>query len=139
MYTWNAPIDADKSRLPLIDAASDTGKFVGAILLNLNTTLDKRISASGGYITPNQVAAQFAEVTGKTAQVNKISYEVFKSFLPPAQAEELAANFELMEDPGYFVGEPEGAVENAIEMVKSSDGLGAPTAWKEYVKSHFKE
>jgi hypothetical protein len=65
--------------------------------------------------------------------------DMFKSFLPPAQADELAANFELMEDPGYYVGEPADAVDKSIKLVTKTAGLGKPTTWKEYVKTHFKK
>jgi hypothetical protein len=85
------------------------------------------------------VAAQFAEATGKKAQINKISWEVFKSVLSPAVAEELTANFELMESPGYYVGEPADAVDNSIELVSNTVGLGHPTTWMEFVKTHFNQ
>ncbi|KAF2666512.1 hypothetical protein BT63DRAFT_426970 [Microthyrium microscopicum] len=51
------------------------------------------------------------------AKVGSITYDQFKSFVPPAAADELAASMQTFESPGYFVGEPQDAVDKAIELV----------------------
>jgi len=138
VYTWNVPFDKEKTKIPLIDAPNDSGLFVAAILLNLPETLNQRILGSSGYFTAPELAKTFAEVTGEKANIGSITYDQFKSFLPPAAADELAANFELFEAPGYFVGEPTDAVDKSIELVVKS-GLPKPISWKDYVAKNFKK
>jgi hypothetical protein len=66
-----------------------------------------------------------------------ITWEQFKEALPAVSAEELAANFRLVVDYDYYIGEPADGVEKSLELVKSA-GLEAPQTWAEYVKAHYK-
>ena len=58
----------------MIDIGSDAGLFVAAILLQLPETLNKRVVASGGYLTPDEAVATFTEVTGKKAVYNQLPW-----------------------------------------------------------------
>ena len=115
------------------------GRFVGAVLLDLPGTLNKRVLTTSGYVTPKQAAATFEEVTGEKAGVNQISLAQFKSFLPPAAAEELGENMRLIEDPGYYVGEPSDGVDWSVGLVAKHEGLGKLVTWKDYVTNNFKK
>jgi hypothetical protein len=124
------------AKVPLFDPASDSGLFIAAQLLEGPSSLGKRILGSSGYVTPTEAAATFEKVTGKKAAVNTIPLSVFKGFLPPAVADDLAGNMQLVNSPGYYVGEPAGALEGSIAQVEKA-GLGKPTSWEEYVKKNF--
>jgi hypothetical protein len=50
----------------------------------------------------------------------------------------LVGNFKLVQDPGYYVGESEGAVEESHELL-AKGGLRKPHSWGEYVEKHFGE
>lgn len=86
-------------------------------------------------MTPNEIAATYSTVTGRKAAVKNISLDVFKGFLPPAAAEDLAGNMQLINSPGYFVGEPEGALEGSIKQIKEA-GLPGLTTWEEFVQKN---
>jgi hypothetical protein len=135
VYVFNTPFIPDKTKMPLFDPASDTGLFVAAALLHGKDTLGKRILAAAGYVTPNELVATFSEVTGKKTAVNQITWEQFRSFLPPPVAEELTGNFQLIADPGYYVGEPADALDKSIGLVATA-GLGKPTSWKDYAEKN---
>jgi uncharacterized protein YbjT (DUF2867 family) len=137
-YTWTVPFNPDKTKVPMLSPAEDIGRFVGAVLLDLPGTLNKRVLASSGYVTPNQAAAVFAEATGEKAGTMQITMDQFKSYLPPASAEELGGNMQLIEDPGYYVGEPSDALDWSIGLVAQHEGLGKLVTWKDYVTKNFK-
>jgi len=135
-YAISTPIDP-KAQVHLIDVKEDAGNFVAAVLLQLPETLNKRVLGTAGTITPTQLVEDFKAATGKDAKLVHISYETFKSFLPPPVADELTENMQLIESPGYYVGEPESAVQESIDLVVKA-GLHKPTTWKEYVTKSFK-
>lgn len=132
-YTWATPFTPESTKIPLFDPASDMGLFVAASLLLSAETLNKRVLAAGGYVTPNEVASIVGEVTGKPVTVKQITFKQFGSFLPEAARDELVGNFELVVDPGYYVGEPADALDKSIALVAKA-GLRKPVSLKEYVQ-----
>ena len=125
-----------EAKVPLFDPASDTGLFVSAQLLQGSSSLGKRILGSSGYITPPEIAATFEKVTGKKAAINHIPLKVFHGFLSPATADDLTGNMQLVNSPGYYVGEPEGALEDSIAQTQKA-GLRKPVSWEEYVRKNL--
>jgi hypothetical protein len=122
----------------LIDIVSDAGLFVSAILLRPEETLGKRIAASGGIFSGQQLVDDFNEVTGNKAAYVAIDYKTWGSFLPEAVREDLVGNFRLIGEYGYYVGEPVDTVEQSHKLVAEA-GLRKPVAWKEFVAKSFKE
>jgi len=138
-YVFATPLEPTKTQVPMIDIQKDTGNFIAAALLQLPETLNTRIAGAGGYITPDEMVEVFKSVTGKNATLAHISYDKFASFMSnPKVAGELSENMKLIEDPGYYVGEPKGAVESAIELTAKA-GLAKPNTWKEFLEENFKE
>lgn len=131
----NVPFAADL-KIPLIDPATDTGVFVAAILLNMQDTLNKRITAASGYFTPSQLVEDFQAATSQKAQLNTLPMDMWASFLPEVVRAELRGNFELIIDPGYFAGEPADAVEKGLDLVAKSE-LRKPISWKDYAAKNF--
>jgi uncharacterized protein YbjT (DUF2867 family) len=134
-YTYSLPFPAT-TKVPLIDVVADTGSFVSAVLLNLDKTLNKRILGTSGNVEAGQVVRDFEAATGKKAAFNQVTYEQFHSFLPGPVATELTENFRYIEEPGYYAGEPAGAVEESIKLVEAA-GFKT-TSWKEFLAVHFK-
>jgi hypothetical protein len=135
-FMWATPFTPDSTKIPLFNPAADMGLFVAASLLLKDETLNQRVLAAAGYVTPNEAAAIVQEVTGKPVTVQQISFEKFHSFLPPAVADELVGNFKLVVDPGYYVGESADALDKSIALVAKA-GLRKPTSLKEYIQKEF--
>ncbi|KAJ4267125.1 hypothetical protein NW762_003223 [Fusarium torreyae] len=127
-YSWALPVDGDKAKVPIFDVGSDSGKFVKAAIKHFPSTLNKRIYAASDYYSPNQMLADFNDVTGKNATFYQAPPDVFKTFLPAPIAEEMTENMLLLEDPGYYGG---------ADLKESLDLLDEkPTTWKEFVEKN---
>ncbi|KAF2427659.1 NmrA family transcriptional regulator [Tothia fuscella] len=130
-YAWTSPFKPE-TKVPLLEPAVDTGAFVAAALLAGDSTLGKRILGASGYVTASDIAKVWSEATGKKGSLNSIPLDVFKSFLPPSIADDLAGNMQLVISPGYYVGEPASGVDDSVKLVKDN-GLKL-TSWKEFVE-----
>ncbi|KAF4550984.1 NmrA-like protein 4 [Elsinoe fawcettii] len=127
-YALALPVDGDKARFPLLDAATDTGAFVAEALRDPAANSGKRIYAAENVYSPNQMIEQFAQVLGKQAQFQQVPGDVFKSFLPQGVAQELLENMLLMEEPGYYGG---AGLDDGPRP--GQEGL---TTWKAFVESN---
>ncbi|KAF4969843.1 hypothetical protein FSARC_3001 [Fusarium sarcochroum] len=127
-WSWALPVDGDKAKVPLFDVNSDTGKFVKAAIKHFPSTLNKRIYAASDYYSPNQMLAEFNEVTGKSATFYQAPPDVFKTFLPQPIAEEMTENMLLLEDPGYYGG---ADLKESLSLLDEK-----PTTWKEFVEKN---
>ena len=102
----------DNSPIPLLDAESDTGKFVKAIFKKRNDTLGKRIYGAVAYYTPATMLRGFEEVfheAGKGASYIELPHDVFKASLASSGAsevfqEEVLQTMRLMPEFGYYGG-----------------------------------
>ncbi|KAL8920749.1 MAG: hypothetical protein Q9208_006079 [Pyrenodesmia sp. 3 TL-2023] len=123
---WNLNPD---TKMPLFDAANDTGKFVAGILLNQSELLGKDIYGASGWYTPTDIVNTIQEVSGKKTTYQQVPDETFQSFLPEAIAEELKETFMLMQDYAYYGPGGDKILE---ESLKYTDGK--PTTLKEYIQ-----
>lgn len=108
--------------------ATKIGKFVKAAIKHYPSSVNQRILAATDYYSPERIINEFKEVTGYQAQAVQIPGDVFKSFLPPAVAQEMLENIMLLEDPGYYAGEP---LSPSLALVDEK-----PTQWKDYLSSN---
>lgn len=129
-YTLAYPVSA-AARFPLIDAEADTGKYVAAVLHDLNRHKGKQILAASGYYTPTRIIAEFEEVTGKKAVFYPIDEDTYKSYLPPSMAQELLENHLFIESPGYYVGQPLEETQDLLAEI----GLKS-TSFKEFLEKN---
>ncbi|KAL8802531.1 MAG: hypothetical protein Q9182_003771 [Xanthomendoza sp. 2 TL-2023] len=90
------------TKMPLFDAAGDTGKFVAGILLNPSESLNKDIYAATGWYTPTDVVNAIEDFSGKKTTFNEVPDETFKQFLPEAIGEEMMETFMLVKDYAYY-------------------------------------
>jgi hypothetical protein len=65
-------------------------------------------------------------VTGKKTHYVQVTPEQYKSFLPPAVAEEYLENHLFIEDPGYYNG---ASLKESLDLLEDK-----PTTWKEFIK-----
>ncbi|CAH0022669.1 unnamed protein product [Clonostachys rhizophaga] len=126
-YTHAMPVDGEKARVPVFDAASDTGLFTKAAIKD-SAPSGKRILAATEYLTPNQIVADFTAATGKKATYKQVSNDVYKSFLPAPAAQELLENMLLLQDPGYYAG---ADLSSSLALLDRK-----PTTWKEFAKAN---
>ncbi|KAK7212375.1 hypothetical protein V2G26_019553 [Clonostachys chloroleuca] len=126
-YTHAMPVDGEKARVPVFDAASDTGLFAKAAIKD-SAPSGKRILAATEYLTPNQIVADFTAATGKKATYKQVSNDAYKSFLPAPVAQELLENMLLLQDPGYYAG---ADLSSSLALLDRK-----PTTWKEFAKAN---
>lgn len=109
---WNLNPD---TKIPLLDVADDTGKFVAGIILNQAELVGKDIYGATGWYTPSDMVNTIQEVTGQKTTYQQVSDETFQSFLPEAIAEELKETFMLIRDYAYY---GPGGDKNVAESLK---------------------
>lgn len=105
-----------------------SGKFMLPVLkLPTSEVNGKRFLAATAYYTPADVVSTFEKATGKKARFVQLSPEAFKKFCPPAAAEELLENMQLLDGPGYYNGE---SLEPTLKLLESE-----PTSLEAYIKA----
>lgn len=112
--TWTLQMPfAANTPMPLIDAATDTGKYVKSILHQREKMLGKRILAAADYYTAQEVVDVFVEAkpeAGKGASYKEVSPAIFRAYLRDdlgfgeGAQDELLENMQLLSEFGYFGG-----------------------------------
>ncbi|KAL1989101.1 hypothetical protein VTN96DRAFT_5864 [Rasamsonia emersonii] len=123
-----AAVAAPTTQLPLIDIASDAGKFVGTILAEPDRYEGKVLSSAAGLYTMEEIVQIISKVTGKTVRYIQLSETVFRGFLPPHGADHLVQMLLYFQDVGYFGPKTKDAVDWTLSNVRSK-----PTVFEEYV------
>lgn len=131
LWAMPAGVRANEARLPLLDAAADTGMFVKAAIKHFpgTGTDGRRILAAAEYYTPARIVSELQDVTGKKVSYMEAPHDVFKSFLPPPAAQELLENMLLLQEPGYYAG---ADLKPSLELL----GADKPTTWKAYAQEN---
>ncbi|KAI2626026.1 hypothetical protein GGS26DRAFT_562967 [Hypomontagnella submonticulosa] len=118
------------TKLPLIDAIRDTGKFVGAILAEPDKYQGKTFCAATAMYTFEDVVSIMSKVTGKTVVYKQVSEEEFKKNMPWG-AEMFAQFYDFINDPGYFGPDTEKLVAWAAENAR-----GKLHTFEEYLQAY---
>ena len=108
--------------MPLFDT-DDTGKFVSGILLQPSKLLGQRIFGATDWYTPQQIISAVEKVSGKKARYQALPDEVFKSFLPPVMADELAETLIFMRDYSYYGPEAEQGLTKSLQVTSSTQKI----------------
>ncbi|KAI2641112.1 NmrA-like family protein [Xylaria nigripes] len=125
---------ASSSPLPLYDTA-DTGKYIKAIVENKQALLGKRFLGATEYLTAQEVVDTFKRVfpkAGAKAFFHALSKDEYYGFMknsgmPDIAVDEMYENMLLMQDFGYYGGEP---LEDSHKLV--TDRL---TRWEDFIKT----
>ncbi|TVY90085.1 NmrA-like family domain-containing protein [Lachnellula willkommii] len=123
-----------ETRWPLLDAVSDAGKFVGAILAEPDRYEGTTFSAAQAMYSFEEIAAIISEATGKTVVYKQIPLEEFKKTLvfdDDRFVEIFVEAFSSYADFGYYGKDTEKEVAWA-----AANARGKLTTYAEYVKAH---
>ncbi len=119
-----------KTQLPFIDAVGDTGKFICAILAELDKYEGKTFCAATALYSWEEVAAIMSKATGKTIVYKQISVEEFKKSLPFA-ADVYVEGFSYQEEFGSYGPDSKKLVAWAAENAR-----GRLSTLEEYFERH---
>ncbi|CRL26277.1 NAD(P)-binding domain [Penicillium camemberti] len=122
------PVGKD-AQFPLIDIASDMGKYVAAALKNRSEVLGLQLLAAADYYSPTRILAEFESVTGKETRFVQVDSDTYKSFIPGPMGEEMLENHLFVENPGYFNGK---SLEESHALLEKS-GYQV-TSWEDFLK-----
>jgi len=111
-------VPAGTTRIPLLDTADDTGKFVAPILSEPEKYNGKILYAATKLYSYDEIAAEVSKATGKTVKYKQLPDEVWKSFLPPHVADGMLAMMAFIRDQGYFGPQTEDHVNWTLQQVK---------------------
>ncbi|KAL6715270.1 hypothetical protein ACLMJK_007534 [Lecanora helva] len=119
-----------KARLPLINTAKDTGKFIGAILAEPDKFEGKTFSAAAALYSLDEIAAAMTKATGKDIVYKQTSLEEYRQSLPFA-ADLFVEVYGSVEEFGYYGPDSENQVAWAAENAR-----GKVTILEEFLKAH---
>lgn len=97
-----ANIPANDTRIPLLDTAADTGKFIVPILANPDKYEGKVFYGATKLYSYDEVAQCIGNAIGKTVVYKSLPSHVFRNFLPPDAAEAAVQMLEWFRDSGYY-------------------------------------
>ncbi|KAF5027365.1 hypothetical protein F66182_525 [Fusarium sp. NRRL 66182] len=119
-----------QTRIPWIDATSDSGKFVGAVLADPEKYEDKTFHAAVGHFSLEELVAIESEVTGKNITYKQITPEEFSNSLPFMKHVFVQA-FHACDEFGYFGPEGEKSAAWAAENAR-----GKLNTLEDFFKAH---
>lgn len=119
-----------KTRVPLVDAAGDTGKFVGAILADPEKYNGKTVCGAVRLYSMEEMAATFSKVTGQDVVYKQLSVEEFRARTPFA-ADLLIETLDYFQEFGYY-----GKDMEALVAAAQSDARGQLTTFEEFLEKH---
>ncbi|KAH8705810.1 NmrA-like family domain-containing protein [Talaromyces proteolyticus] len=118
----------DDMQFPLLDVASDYGKFVNVALLQRHDMLGKRIYAAQEYYRPSRIVNELSEILDRPARVLSLPPAEFQKLMPDAMAEDLTEMGQAFVSPGYYGGADLATSQKLLQ--------GNLTTWKDFVKHH---
>ena len=125
------------ARLPLVDAASDTGKCVGAILANPDRYEGKTFCGAAALYTWDEVADALSKASGKKVVYQQVSLDEFKRRLssdprwPIDLAQVLADMFGYSAEFGNW-----GPDSDELVAWTAANARGKLVTFEEYLKVH---
>lgn len=118
--------------LPLIDIASDSGKFVGAILAEPQKFVGKTVSGATQLTSVEEIVKEMNRVWGKTIKYNRVPEEVIRGFMPPEIADMLVGMFVYYQDFGYYGPQTKDTVQEATQTAR-----GKLTTFEEFISKNI--
>ncbi|KAB5562999.1 hypothetical protein GE09DRAFT_1219582 [Coniochaeta sp. 2T2.1] len=123
--------DSPNAKFPLVAAAEDTGKFVGAILAEPEKFEGRRIEAAVGMYSWEDVAEVMTMVMGTKVVYRQVPVDEFKQILPPTATDVFVEAYSYSEEFGYFGRNTEDLVEKGSKITR-----GKSTTLEEWLKAH---
>ncbi|KAM0418961.1 hypothetical protein ACHAPT_012119 [Fusarium lateritium] len=116
------------TKLPLVDIAGDTGKFVAAILAEPDKFQGKIFSGAAKLYSMEEQAAIISAATGKIVKYIEVPQDVYRGFLPPSAQDELLQMMLYQQEFGYYGPRTEAEVAWSVENAR-----GSPTTFEKYL------
>ncbi|KAE8446457.1 hypothetical protein EG329_011920 [Mollisiaceae sp. DMI_Dod_QoI] len=128
-----ANVISPQTKMPLIDAADDSGKYIAAILAEPEKFEGKVLSASTDVRSFEEIVKTMSEVSGKTIMYRQLPEEVFRGFMKrnEIQAENLTQMMLYSQDFGYY---GPGTKDKVAETAKLA--RGKLTTLEDYLKKN---
>lgn len=123
-----------ETQFPLIDATSDTGKFVGPILTDPERFVGATICAATSLYSLNDIVGVMSKLTGETITYRQVSLEESNRCLPDALAGFPQVINELLgylDEFGYYGPGTREKVASAVEQA-----AGDLTSFEEFLRVH---
>ncbi|KAJ4192372.1 hypothetical protein NW767_010596 [Fusarium falciforme] len=119
------------TKLPLVDIAGDTGKFVAAILAQPDIFQGKTFSGATRLYSMEEQAAIISAATGKDVKYVEVSHDVYRSFLPPTTQDELLQMMLYQQEFGYYGLHNEAEIAWSVENARENH-----TSFEEFLSKH---
>jgi uncharacterized protein YbjT (DUF2867 family) len=119
--TWvMARHNSAKTKVPLIDAVGDTGKFVGAILAEPDKYVGKTFCAATALYSLEEICATISKTTGERVVYKQISQSEFENSLPfdGSLLDIFSEGYGALEEFGYFGPRTEELIAWAAENAR---------------------
>lgn len=128
-WVYSRPVPAS-TKLPLLNAIGDTGKFVGAILAEPDKYEGKTLCAAVAHYSHQEIVDALSKNTGKKIYFKRVSWEDSRASLPWIPDVWIDA-FHAQEEFGYFGPDGEDSVAWAALQAR-----GRLTTLEEYLAEH---
>lgn len=119
------------SKIPLIDTAGDTGKWIGAILADPDKFQGKTFCAATRLYSMQEQADLLTKHSGKTVTYHQLTEEQMRSFLPPTLGDMLIEMMNYQQEYGYYGADTEELVKWANENAR-----GKMTTFEEFLEKN---
>lgn len=126
-----ANIPANDTKIPLLDTAADTGKFIAPILAHPDKYEGKVLYGATKLYSYDEIVQAISHATGKTVVYKSLPSHVFRGFLPPDAAETAVQMLEWFRDSGYYGPKTKEQVDWTVEQVP-----GALTTFEDFLQKN---
>ncbi|OAQ58514.1 hscarg dehydrogenase [Pochonia chlamydosporia 170] len=116
-----------QTRVPLVDAGGDTGKFIGAILISPDKYNGQVICGADRLYSLEEIAHTIGRATGKDVVYRQISAEEYEASVPFG-GDVLVQTMSYFEEFGYYGADTERLVASAARDTK-----GRLTTFEEFL------
>lgn len=110
-----------QTKMPLVDAVRDTGKFVGAILADPEKYEGKKFCAAERQYSQEEICATMTRASGKNVVYKQVSSEEFNK-IAPFGGGMFVEYYSYLEEFGYFGPEESNLVAWAAENARGKVG-----------------
>jgi uncharacterized protein YbjT (DUF2867 family) len=120
-----------QTRMPLIDTADDTGKWIAAMLADFPRHEGKVHTCASELLTLDEIAAAMSTVSGKQVAYQQIPEETWRGFLPPTMVDHVADMMKYFQDYGYYGPQTAEKVQGCAQQAR-----GHLTSLDQYLRNN---
>lgn len=120
-----------ETKVPLLDAVSDTGRFIGAMLENPDAYDGKYVAAAAGVYSFQEAVKILSRASGKKVGYMQVPEAGWKAHLPDFMREEMAEMMKLFQDYGYYGKETDDLIQEGKKSIEKV------TTFEEFVEQNL--